>query len=109
MPNEPKFAAEKRPPRAVPRKNAQSDHEGSAHRPEEFKAGELEAGEIKSGAPDLSPEQKRAAPQEIRNESTVQDTEQDSDAPLIPRSRNFDSTISENRDHSGRINKRDDC
>lgn len=36
MPNEPKPAAEKRPPTTGPRANGQSDHEGSAHRPEEF-------------------------------------------------------------------------
>lgn len=36
MPNEPKPAAEKRPPRPD-RQNAQDDHEGSAHSPEEFK------------------------------------------------------------------------
>lgn len=35
MPNEPKPAEEKRPP-PPPRHNDQDDHEGSAHRPEEF-------------------------------------------------------------------------
>lgn len=35
MPNEPKPASEKRPPRPA-RHNAQDDHEGSPHDPEEF-------------------------------------------------------------------------
>lgn len=35
MPNEPRPAAEKRSP-PPKRHNAQDDHEGSAHRPEEF-------------------------------------------------------------------------
>lgn len=35
MPNEPGPAAEKRTP-PLDRRNAQDDHEGSAHRPEEF-------------------------------------------------------------------------
>ena len=35
MPNEPEDAKEKRPPHRK-RHNAQDDHEGSAHRPEEF-------------------------------------------------------------------------
>ncbi|WP_180996031.1 hypothetical protein [Tabrizicola aquatica] len=35
MPNEPKPAAEKRTP-PLDRQNAQDDHEGSPHRPEEF-------------------------------------------------------------------------
>ncbi len=35
MPNEPEHADEKRPPRGK-RHNHQGDHEGSAHRPEEF-------------------------------------------------------------------------
>ena len=35
MANDPKAAREKRAPRQ-PRQNAQSDHEGSAHGPEEF-------------------------------------------------------------------------
>lgn len=35
MPNEPGPAAEKRTP-PLDRQNAQDDHEGSAHRPEEF-------------------------------------------------------------------------
>ncbi len=35
MPNEPNPAAEKRPPEP-PRKNKQSDHEGSPHAPDEF-------------------------------------------------------------------------
>lgn len=39
MPNEPKPAAEKRPPRPE-RQNAQDDHEGSAHKPEEFIKGQ---------------------------------------------------------------------
>lgn len=37
MPNEPKPAAEKRTP-PTDRQNAQGDHEGSPHRPEEFDA-----------------------------------------------------------------------
>lgn len=36
MPNEPRPAAEKRTP-PLDRRNAQGDHEGSPHRPEEFK------------------------------------------------------------------------
>ena len=35
MPNEPKPAAQKRT-QALDRQNAQGDHEGSPHRPEEF-------------------------------------------------------------------------
>ncbi len=35
MPNEPEHAKEKRPPHRE-RHNAQDDHEGAAHRPEEF-------------------------------------------------------------------------
>lgn len=35
MPNEPKPAGEKRTP-PLDRQNAQDDHEGSPHRPEEF-------------------------------------------------------------------------
>jgi hypothetical protein len=35
MPNEPKAAARKRQP-PIQRQNAQGDHEGSPHRPEEF-------------------------------------------------------------------------
>tara|TARA_R100000365_G_C2692898_1_gene34141 strand:+ start:336 stop:536 length:201 start_codon:yes stop_codon:yes gene_type:complete len=35
MPNEPDHAKEKRPPHRE-RHNAQDDHEGAAHRPEEF-------------------------------------------------------------------------
>ncbi len=35
MPNEPRPAAEKRTP-PLDRQNAQDDHEGSPHRPEEF-------------------------------------------------------------------------
>ncbi|MFG6562287.1 hypothetical protein [Sulfitobacter sp. 1A15299] len=35
MPNEPDYAKEKRPPHRK-RHNAQDDHEGAAHSPEEF-------------------------------------------------------------------------
>jgi hypothetical protein len=39
MPNEPEAAKEKRP-QPNDRQNAQDDHEGSAHRPEEFLRGD---------------------------------------------------------------------
>ena len=39
MPNEPGPAKEKRPEH-LKRKNAQDDHEGAAHSPEEFKRGD---------------------------------------------------------------------
>lgn len=98
MPNEPKPAAEKRSPLAVPRHNAQDDHEGSPHRPEEFDV----MNPAKKG---MSREQQRVQPENVARHAQAQDT----DEPSIPRGRNPDTAMCEDRDHPGRIDKSNDC
>lgn len=98
MTNKPKEAAEKRSPRTLPRHNAQMDHEGSAHSPEEF---------ISSNADrqDLTREQERVLPENVARHARAQGT----DKPAIPGGRNPDTAMCEDRDHPGRIDKSNDC
>jgi hypothetical protein len=56
-------------------------------------------------APDLTSQQKRVAPQEVRRHARNQQT----DEPSIPRGRNPDSAMCEDRDRAGRIDKGNDC
>lgn len=54
MPNEPKPAKEKRS-EPVQRQNAQDDHEGSAHSPDEFEVMKPETNAPKGKRPEKSP------------------------------------------------------
>lgn len=54
---------------------------------------------------DLTPEQKRVTPEEVRKHAIAQGT----DEPSIPRGRNPDTAMCEDRDHPGRIDKENDC
>lgn len=140
MPNEPEPAARKRPPMATPRQNAQADHEGSPHRPEEFRAGDPAPPETVEGAAregfygsraweattaaeqqsergptapttqgqaDDGPtrEQRRVSAPEVARHAAAQGT----DTPAIPRGRNPDSAMCEDRSQPGRIDKGNDC
>lgn len=132
MPNEPKPAAEKRAPLSTPRQNAQDDHEGSPHTPAEFRKGNPQPPENVQGAAEegffgsraweatsraeqdaergptaLGPtrEERRVTPAEVARHATAQGT----DSPAIPRGRNPDSAMCEDRQHPGRIDKGNDC
>ncbi len=52
-----------------------------------------------------TPEEKRVAPEEIREKALRQQT----DKPSIPGGRNPDTAMCEDRDHPGRIDKTNDC
>ncbi len=105
MPNEPRPAAEKRPDRAVKRHNAQTDHEGSPHRPQEFQRGKATDTAAGPQEPDLTLEQKEVTPEALAKHADAQGT----DEPSVPRGRNRDSAMCEDRDHPGRIDKGNDC
>ncbi len=53
----------------------------------------------------LTLEQKRVRPEEVRKHAIAQGT----DEPSIPRGRNPDSAMCEDRNHPGRIDKENDC
>lgn len=135
MPNEPKPAAQKRAPMVTPRQNAQDDHEGSPHRPEEFLAADPAAPEAVKGAAseqfygsraweattpteqraeadpmaapatDQTREQRRVAPPVVARHAAAQD----SDTPAIPGGRHPDRAMCEDRNRPGYIDKADDC
>ena len=133
---DPKAAAEKRSVPVDPGRNAQSAPEGSAHRPEEFRTmnparqgGERPADNVRgvqeegfygsqaweatspeeqaAGEEPAHPtrEQKRVTPEEVRRHAIAQGT----DEPSIPRGRNPDSAMCEDRAHPGRIDKDNEC
>lgn len=54
---------------------------------------------------ELTPEQKRVTPEEVRKHAIAQGT----DKPSIPRGRNPDSAMCEDRAHPGMIDKSNDC
>lgn len=101
MPNAPKAAAQKRAALDTPRSQAQSDHEGSAHHPEEFAVMNPAPG----ADPDATPEQQRVAPDDLRRHALAQGT----DKPAIPGGRNPDSAMCEDRARPGQIDKSNDC
>jgi hypothetical protein len=133
---DPKAAAEKRSVPVEPGRNAQSAPEGSAHRPEAFRTmnparqdGDRPADNVRgvqeegfygsqaweATSPDeqaaepepegLTREQRRVTPEEVRRHAIAQGT----DEPSIPRGRNPDSAMCEDRAHPGRIDKSNDC
>lgn len=57
------------------------------------------------GEDDLTPEQQRVTPEEVRKHAIAQGT----DKPSIPRGRNPDTAMCEDRDHPYRIDKENDC
>lgn len=102
MANSPKAAAQKRAYPTAPRQNAQTDHEGSPHRPEEFDSVNPSLAQ-NDATP--TPEEQRVAPDAVRRHAEAQGTAK----PAIPGGRTPDTAMCEDRDHPGRIDKTNDC
>lgn len=90
------------PRTTTPRRGTKADLTSQAW---EATSHEEQAEAAGSGGDDLTREQQRVTPEEVRKHAIAQGT----DKPSIPRGRNPDTAMCEDRDHPGRIDKENDC